>query len=530
MMSQNKMKTVLQAAGLFLLMVTGITAYLFGHIPLIWQILLALSAACFVSGVWMARADLKHTFSRRATRYGLNSVLMSVIVLAIVVTINLIAMNHDAKIDITKNKVNTLSEQSIKIVQGLKQDVRLRAFISPNQKTDFETLLDKYGYYSKRIVKEYVDVDKDPMSVKRFDIKQAGTIIVETDTRSAKVENLSGPDDPKAEEKLTNAIIQVEKGDKKKIYFVNGHGERLINDSTREGYSEMRDTLGVGRFLVEELNLVEKDKIPADAEIVIIPGPKKDLMTHEIAELENYLRGGGKVLLMLEPDSTKSLDNLLQKNGIEWHPGKVVVERNPLQREAGGNPVTPVIVTYDRSHEITKDARYASIFAMATPIEKAPKPPEGLKITSLFMTSGMSLESTIVGNRLQLNEKTDRKGPLSMAVAVSGKSSKEPSEPAKDEKAPEAKLPEFRLVVVGDADFAANGLRKNGYNSDLFQNMLSWLAHEEDLISIRPKATDESTFDITEQRMRIITLASCFFLPFAMFISGISVWIVRRRK
>ena len=165
---------------------------------------------------------------------------------------------------------------------------------------------------------------------------------------------------------------------------------------------------------------------------------------------------------------------------------------------------------------------------MATPIEKAAKIPEGVKVSNLFSTSNMSLESSIQGNRLSLNEKTDRKGPLSLALAVSGNSSK-PAVPSEDKKE-EAKVPEYRLVVVGDSDFAANGLRKNGYNSDLFQNMMSWLAQEEDLISIRPKATDESTFDITEQRMRIITLASCFFFPFAMMISGISVWLTRRRK
>lgn len=527
-MTQEKMKTLLQAASLILFVLAGVLSYLLSQFPRLWQVTLALAAACFVAGIWMGRAQLKHSLSRRATRYGLNSVMMSVLVFAIVVVVNLIAMNHDTKLDVTKNKVNTLSDQSIKVVKGLTQEVNLRAFISPAQKADFEALFDKYAYYSKNIKKEFIDVDKDPLAVKRFDIKQAGAVVVESATRTAKVDNLNGPDDPKAEEKITNAIIQVEKGEKKKVYFVNGHGERLISDSSREGYSEIRDALGVGRFLVEELNLVEKDKIPADAEVVVIPGPKKDFMTHEITQLETYLRDGGKVLLMLEPDSTKSLNNLLQKHGVEWHENKVVVERNPLQREAQGNPVTPVVVNYDHGHEITKDARYASIFALATPIEKAAKIPEGVKVSNLFSTSNMSLESSIQGNRLSLNEKTDRKGPLSLALAVSGNSSK-PAAPSEDKKE-EAKVPEYRMVVVGDSDFAANGLRKNGYNSDLFQNMMSWLAQEEDLISIRPKPTDESTFDITEQRMRIITLASCFFFPFAMMISGISVWLVRRRK
>lgn len=182
--------------------------------------------------------------------------------------------------------------------------------------------------------------------MKRFDIKQAGAVVVESATRTAKVDNLNGPDNPKAEEKITNAIIQVEKGEKKKVYFVNGLGQRLISDSSREGYSRSAMPSGVGRCLVEELNLVEKDKIPADAEVVVIPGPKKDFMTHEVTQLEAYLRDGGKVLLMLEPDSTKSLNNLSRNTVWSQHENKVVVERNPLQREAQGNPVTPVVVDY----------------------------------------------------------------------------------------------------------------------------------------------------------------------------------------
>lgn len=110
MMTQEKMKTLLQAASLFLFVLAGVLSYLLFQFPHLWQVTLALAAACFVGGIWMGRAQLKHSLSRRATRYGLNSVMMSVLVFAIVVVVNLIAMNHDTKLDVTKNKkINTLS-------------------------------------------------------------------------------------------------------------------------------------------------------------------------------------------------------------------------------------------------------------------------------------------------------------------------------------------------------------------------------------------------------------------------------------
>ena len=165
---------------------------------------------------------------------------MTLVVLAIVIFLNLIFADHDLKKDFTKNRLHTLSEQSLKVIKGLSSEIRLKAFVNPNQVQEFQQLFDKYTYHNKMLKTEFVDVDKDPLVVKKYNIRQPGTIIVESDTRSSRVDNLMGPDDPKVEEKLTNAIIQVAKGDKKKIYFLVGHGEHLISDTGREGYSRSR--------------------------------------------------------------------------------------------------------------------------------------------------------------------------------------------------------------------------------------------------------------------------------------------------
>ncbi|MBY0370847.1 GldG family protein, partial [bacterium] len=445
---------------------------------------------------------------------------------------NMVAKNHDLKFDITKNKLHTLSDQSVKIVSGLQQDVKIRAFVSPMQMSDFTSVFDKYTQHSKHLKVEFVDVDKNPLEVKQLQIRQLGTLIVESATRSARVDDLTGPDDPKIEEKITNALIQVEKGDKKKIYFVNGHGERLINDSSREGYSEIKNLLTTGRFNVEELNLLEKDKIPADAAILIVPGPQKEFIAPEWASINEYLLRGGSVLFMVEPTSSKAVQPFLAKYGVKWEPLRVVVENNRLQQMTGNSPLTPIVAQYDAGHEITREARQMSIFAIATPISKEDKLPEGLTVTSLFSTSASSQASFLKGNKLALGP-GDQKGPFTLAVAIVGKATAAPA-PAKTEEKKEGEAPpkeaQFRMVVVGDSDFPANGVKGFGINEDLFQNMLSWLAEEEDLISIRPKATDETQFDITEGRMRVITLASVFALPLMMLFSGVLVWYTRRRK
>lgn len=512
----------------------AVTWYLLPHLPLIWQISGAVAVLSLVGYVWLDRKTFQEAMSRKTTQYGLNSVLMSLIVFAIVVVVNLIFVNHDWKKDLTKNKLHTLSDQSVKVLKGMNGEIRMKAFVAPNQVQEFKGIFDKYTYHTDKLKTSFIDVDREPLVVKEYKIRQPGTIIIESDARQSRVENLGGPDDPKLEEKLTNAIIQVAKGDKKKIYFLIGHGEHLVSDNGREGLSEMKETLESGRYNVVDLNLMEKDKVPDDAEVVVVAGPHSEITDGELKSLEGYLSKGGKILMMVEPNSPKALQAWLAKYGADWHPMKAILEANRMQQLAGGNPLTPIVSNYDGANEITRDARQLSIYPIATPIEKAATIPNGYKVDGLLSTSARSLEVNLQGDKVVVNEKSDRKGPISLGLAITGKATAAPgAEAKKDDKAADPNAPkkdtDFRLVVVGDSDFATNGVKKFGINADLFQNMVSWLSHEEDLISIRPRPADSSEFEITEERARVINLASMVVAPLMMFLSGIMMWAKRRR-
>lgn len=543
-MDRNTQTLVSGIVAVLTALVCGVSAYLLPHIPLVWQISGGLSLVAFATYLVLDIGYYKELLSKRTTRYGINSVVMTLIALGIVVFINMIANEYDVKADITKNKLNTLSDESVKVLKGLDMDVHMRAFVYPAQIPAFDKIFDKYTYYSPHLKKEYIDLDKDALAVKRYNIKSAGTILFESGTRNSRVENLRGADDPKLEEKLTNAIIQVAKGEKRKIYFLKGHGERALADTGRDGYSDIKESLEAGRYAVFELNLLEQDRVPADAEIVIVAGPKSEFMPHETKALEAFLQTGGKVLMMVDPESSAALQPFLAGYGVQWKPKMTIFETNKLQQLAGGNPLAPIITSYDAGHEITKDTRELTIFPVAAPVEKAANAKPDLSITSLFSSSARSMEAELAGNRLNLDQQKARKGPISMALAISGTAKDEKAAESKDAKkdekkaeppppAPEQKKEkgkEFRLVVIGDSDFAANGVGRFGMNADLFQNTLAWLAEEEDLISIRPKSLDVSEFNITDARLRIINLASVAVLPLVMFLAGISVWLGRRRR
>lgn len=533
---------ILASGGIALLafMVAGVASFLYPDIPLIWQISLGVGVLGIAAYVFQERVFFKHVLGKRTTQYGLNSVFMCLVAFAILVVVNLIVVEHDVKKDFTKNKLHTLSEQSVKVMQGLKAPVKIIAFVQPQQQAEFQKIFDKYTYYSKEIKPEFVDTDKDPTAPRRYGVKAFGTVIVESDNRSTRIENLFGGEDPKIEEKITNAIISVLKGEKKKMCFLIGHGEMQISDSSPQGFSEMKDSLEGGRFRTEEITLLDKDKVPADCELIASLGPKSDFPEREIALLEEYLKKGGKLLVLLKPYSTGTLTPFLAKYGIDWKPGKSVFERNPFNQLAGGDPVTPMVSQYDPGHEVTRELRnQPSMFILPTPVEKAAKAPDGMRVDSLFSTSNRSFEAIFDKNKVTADERTARRGPISLGVAVVGKAAPAPTDPAKtaEELAKKAagdkddkKDTEFRLVVVGDTEFAGNGVRKFGLNADLFQNIVSWLAKEEDLISIRPKEAGAGEFEVTMVRARIVTVFSMFLLPLSLFIAGIFVWVLRRRR
>ena len=539
-----RQSTLLLLASFFAIFAAGAAAFLASNVVWIWALFLGLGVVGILSWAAMELGYIREFFSRRTTHYGLNSLLTAFLVLVIAVVVNLVAKEYDWKKDLTKNRLHTLSEQTEKVVRGLTKEVRVRAFVQPNSMGEFQKAFDKYSYFSPKLKTDFIDVDRDPGAVQRYDIKTPGTVIVETENRSSKLENLMGPDDPKFEEKLTNAIISVTKGEKKALCYTTGHGEKLLSESGRDGYSELKETLENGRFTVKDLMLAGEAGIPAPCEVVMIAGPKSEFLDTEITALETYLKRGGKLFLMLEPDSSEKLKGFLAKYGVDWKSKETVLETNRLQQLAGGDPLAPVVATYDTSHEITKDMKQMTIYRQATPVEKAATVPQGVTVTSLFSTSARSFElpmsalKNAKNGQLQVKEDTLKKGPMSLAVAVYGKAEAPAEKKPVDPKAkPPDSVPnkdtndaEYRMVVVGDSDFASNQLRRFGLNGDLFQNMLSWLSREEDLIAIRPKEAGNSELRITEFNARFIALASIIIAPFGMWITGLVVWLRRRRK
>src|SRR5262249_20272829 len=138
----------------------------------------------------------------RQTRYAAFATSYIAIVLAVVVVANVLASRYHKSYDTTSNKRYSLSDQTAKIVKGLKQDVNITYFNQSTQFRDGKDLLDQYGSLSPKVKVDYVDPDKNPQAAREAGIRNLGTAVVQIGQKREEAKGLT-------EEGLTGAFIRV---------------------------------------------------------------------------------------------------------------------------------------------------------------------------------------------------------------------------------------------------------------------------------------------------------------------------------
>ncbi|MEP7271199.1 MAG: Gldg family protein [Acidobacteriota bacterium] len=299
----------------------------------------------------------------------------------------------------------------------------------------------------------------------------------------------------------------------KAICFLDGHGEKALTDSEGEGYSSIDANLKKENYETKAVSLVTMSEVPSDCAVLVVAGPKRPLLQPEVAMIGKYLDGGGKALLLLDPDTDTQLTEVLKAWNVDVG-NNTVIDVSAAGQMFGGGPYAPLVLTYGQ-HPITKDfVRTMTIFPFARSVKVGEASGSGVSGATLLTTSEASWgESEMkAGGTPQYDEGKDLKGPVTLGVAVS--------------KSVVGK--EARLVVIGDSDFAANraiGFQRNG---DLFLNSVNWLAQDEDLISIRPKSQTNRRVDLSASQQNLLFWLFVLVMPLAVLGTGAYVWWKRR--
>jgi ABC-type uncharacterized transport system involved in gliding motility auxiliary subunit len=464
----------------------------------------------------------------RTARYGSNVAVMIFLAFFILVLVNFVSARRFSRIDTTKNKQFSLSEQTIKILKNLDQNINVNAFYTEDhyRRRVAEDILKEYALQSNKIRLNFIDPNVKPGLAIAYDIKQNGTVVFEMGERREEVESYQNE-----EQDFTSAILKLTSDEQKKIYFLDGHGEHDIDAYADDSYGELKNMIEAENYLTEKLVLASRPSIPEDCEILIIGGPQKPLLPDEEETISAYLRNKGKAIIMLDPPPAPSMNELLAEWGINVNDDIIM---DGFGQTMFGDPRVPVTVKYEY-HDITIPiSRVMTFFPMARSLKSAQVPGKKLEVTELVKTSNESwgevdIESLMSDRRVSYDDDRDIKGPMSIAIAVVMKEEKEGETPTVPGQPPQDNDKENRILVVfGDSDFVTNKWLSQG-NPDLFMNALNWLSEEEELISIRPKDQEQSQIQrLTGGQLRLVTYSSIFAIPLILLIAGGLVWWKRR--
>lgn len=479
--------------------------------------LLALAAAVG----WPA---LKSFLGRRSARLGLGAGASVLVVLALVMFLGALAARHHLRWDLSQGGVHTLSEQSLALVRGLGEPVQALAFFKEGQagKERAEGLLALYAYQNPKFTWRTVDPDREPALAQRYEVRNYGSLIL---VRGEKHERAKAPE----EQEITNALLRLTRGAVKAVYFISGHGEANLEETGKDGYSQLKAAVAEQNYQVKPLLLVQAREVPADAAAVVVAGPKRPLLEGEAQALSAYLARGGGLLLLLEPDRDSGLKDWLAGRGVVLRDDLVLDQASSL---VGASPAWPVVADYGE-HQITKPLQGVfCYFPLARSLELNSPLPQGVRATELLRTTksawGETDLSALMTGKARFEEGQDQQGPLLLGAALDIPGP-EP-QAAGDQPAADKKPAVGHLVVIGDSDFAANAHLNQAGNRDLVLNAVGFLAEEKDQITIRPKQQASQPLLLQPEQALVAFLAPVVVLPLGFILAGVLVVLKRRRR
>ncbi|MFN0120522.1 MAG: GldG family protein [Blastocatellia bacterium] len=486
------------------LLVAGYVRYLvYEEMKALDKGLLIAGAALIVIGLALNFRSLAGFFTGRGGRLGTNTTLLTLAVIALLVVVNFLGYRHHKRFDLTSEGLYSLSDQTRKVVSGLKQDVKIIKFDKQDDPALRDTM-QEFRDLSPKVSYERVDPQEKLGLARQYEVKTLGETIM---TSNGRTEHLTGT----GEQELTNALMKVTREKNKNICFIADHGERPTDGTGAEGMSAVAGELKNQNYDSKTVSIVSAE-VPGDCEVLVVPGPKKAFFASETENLRKYLNAGGKALLLLDADTDPQLDSLL----TEWNlaiGNDAVLDTSGVGRLFGLGAAAPVVTTYGSSPITQGMGRVMTVFPFARSVKVADAAKTEVTTTELIKTSPQSwAETDLKTPEASFNEGKDTRGPITLGYTASKKAGEK----------------EARLVVIGDSDFAGNQFSRQQGNSDFFLNTVNWLAQDENLISIRPRSPANRNITLTETQKNLIWLLTVIFLPALVIVTGGYTWWKRR--
>src|SRR5258708_6610780 len=398
----------------------------------------------------------------RQTKFTAFATVYVLIVIGALGLLNWLAQRHNKSVDTTSTKKFSLSDQTKKVVGGLKDDVKITYFDRSSNYGSAKDLLDRYETLSPKLTVEYVDPEKKPQVAKMYGVRNYGATFVTASGRQQEAKSVS-------EEEVTGALIRAMKGTERSACVVSGSGEHGLDDAGREGYAKFKETLDRNNYKTRVISLLDKPVVPKDCTVLIVGGPRFDYPQPVADAIKTYVEGGGHALILIDPPlklgkqaiaENAPLTSVLESWGVTADKD-LVLDLSGVGQMFGFNAAVPLVASYD-NHPIVRDMKgTATAFPLARSLTV--KSAGKSNVDKLFSTSENSFATTdLSSGEIKPNPGKDKPGPLVLGAAGTYQSN-----------------PQGRFVVVGSSAFVGNGILGFNGNRDLAMNMLNWLSSDE---------------------------------------------------
>lgn len=426
------------------------------------------------------------------------------LVLAAVAALFQLAARYPAQWDVTQNALNSLEPGSVDALALLQGPVRITVYVGEQdaQLGDLRKLIRDfvalYQRYKPDISLGFVDPVKEPEAMRKAAIRGNGEMVVEFAGRSEHITVLN-------EQTLSSALLRLAHSKEQLLMHLSGHGERKLDGIANHDLGEFGGRLQQLGYRMASLNLALAQEVPHNASLLVLTHPQTSLMPGEVKKLLRYVDNGGNLLWLLDSEPLRGLEPLAEKLGLTFIPGIVI---DPAAQEMNAPSDWTLGAGYP-PHAVTRDFDLITVFPYARALSIEPRDGWEKHMLVEGAARGWVSESR-TGKRF--NPERDIPGPFELAVTLQRNVNDR----------------EQRIVVVGNGAFLANAYSGNGGNLDLGVNMVNWLAHEEQLITVQPRAAKDGAITLSRNQLAALGVSFLILLPLALGAAGIWAW--RRRK
>ena len=456
-----------------------------------------------------------------AFRGGSYAIVLTCIVLALLVVVNLLAGALPAnltKLDISSSKLYSITSNTKAVVNALEQDVTIYWIVQSGKEDDvIDNLLAKYESLSDHIEVVKRNPDVYPAFARQYTdetVSNNSLVVVSGEkyryvpysdiyVSQGSAYSYSYTTSFDGEGAITSAIDYVVSTQLPILYTLEGHGETALPD-TFAGQLEKENVE------TESLSLLNVDEIPEDAAALMIHAPASDISEEEAKMLSEYVKSGGKLLILAGPVADGELTNLygiLSDYGVSAVQG--IVSESDRSHYAFQAPyvLLPDLGDSDITAPLA-EKNYMAIVPIAAGLQIS-----GDSAVSLLNTTD-SAYSKIAGYQQTTYEKEDSDidGPFSLGVDIQDHSS--------------GRIIFFTSSYLLDDMYNAYS---SGANNDMVMNALSALMGDRQAMSIRSKSLNYNYLTISESAASTIKLVMIGLVPLCYLAMGVVTVLEKRR-